>query len=152
MVSDPWSCIRPHKDAETFDSSGRTMKDMNKLFFELIQVAIGKRVCLSYPPSATVWQTLYEMAKKQSLVGICFAGAQRLVSRQQTPPEMLYLQWMGMATCDTTQKQISPSETPIPEVCACDTAIVIKNDIIVQDSCRAYISEDTMNLSVQALK
>lgn len=40
---------------------------------------------------------LYEMAKKQSLVGICFAGVQRLQGQKQSPPEMLYLQWMGMA-------------------------------------------------------
>ena len=69
----------------------------NKIFFELIQVAIGKRVCLSHTPSAAEWQTLYDMALKQSLVGICFAGVQKLQELQQAPPEMLYLQWMGMA-------------------------------------------------------
>lgn len=37
------------------------------------------------------------MAKKQSLVGICFAGVQKLQMRRQMPPEMLYLKWMGMA-------------------------------------------------------
>ena len=42
------------------------------------------------------WQMLYEMAKKQSLVGICFAGMQKLQKQQQCPPEILYLQWMGM--------------------------------------------------------
>lgn len=69
----------------------------NKIFFELIQVAIGKRVCLLHTPSAAEWQTLYDMALKQSLVGICFAGVQKLQEQQQAPPEMLYLQWMGMA-------------------------------------------------------
>lgn len=73
------------------------MADVNSLFFELIQVAIGTRVCLSHTPKASEWQTLYDMALKQSLVGICFAGVQRLVSQQQAPPEMLYLKWMGMA-------------------------------------------------------
>lgn len=70
---------------------------MEKLFFELIRVAIGNAVCLSHTPKAAVWNGLYAMAKKQSLVGICFAGVQRLQSQQQSPPEMLYLQWMGMA-------------------------------------------------------
>lgn len=37
------------------------------------------------------------MAKKQSLVGVCFAGVQKLVNQQQEPPEMLYLTWLGMA-------------------------------------------------------
>lgn len=78
---------------------------MNKLFFELVQVALGKRVCLSHTPRSTgsglafadEWKALYDMAKKQSLVGVCFAGVQRLQTQRQEPPEMLYLTWMGMA-------------------------------------------------------
>lgn len=71
--------------------------DINKLFFELIRVAIGNQECLSRTPSAAEWQMLYDIPKKQSLVGICFAGVQRLQKQEQTPPEMLYLQWIGMA-------------------------------------------------------
>ena len=37
------------------------------------------------------------MAKKQSLVGVCFAGVQKLVNQHLEPPEMLYLTLMGMA-------------------------------------------------------
>lgn len=51
---------------------------MNKLFFELIRVAIGNAVCLSHTPNADEWGELYAMTKKQSLVGVCFAGVQRL--------------------------------------------------------------------------
>lgn len=68
-----------------------------ELFFELIRVAIGNQVCLSHSPSADEWGKLYDMAKKQSLVGVCFAGVQKLVVQQQAPPEMLYLTWLGMA-------------------------------------------------------
>lgn len=68
-----------------------------RLFFELIRVAIGNAVCLSHTSTAAEWNELYAMAKKQSLVGICFAGVQRLQMQQQCPPEQLYLQWMGMA-------------------------------------------------------
>lgn len=67
------------------------------LFFELIQVALGSRVCLSYTPRAEEWGKLYEIAEKQSLVGVCFAGVQRLQAQRQEPSEMLYLTWMGMA-------------------------------------------------------
>lgn len=70
---------------------------MERLFFELLQISLGKRVCLSRTPSADEWGTLYALTKKQSLVGVCFAGVQRLQMQQQTPPEQLYLQWMGMA-------------------------------------------------------
>ena len=73
------------------------MININKLFFELIQVAIGTRICLSHTPSADEWGELYAMAKKQSLVGVCFAGVQKLQTQRQEPPEMLYLTWMGMA-------------------------------------------------------
>lgn len=67
------------------------------LFFDLIRVSIGQQVCLSHTPCADEWGELYAMAKKQSQVGVCFAGVQRLVGQQQEPPEMLYLTWMGMA-------------------------------------------------------
>lgn len=72
-------------------------KSINQLFFELIQVAISTRICLSHTPSADEWGELYAMAKKQSLVGVCFAGVQKLQTQSQEPPEMLYLTWMGMA-------------------------------------------------------
>ena len=49
------------------------MKDKNTLFFEVIRIAIGNQLCLSNTPSADEWGELYAMAKKQSLVGICFA-------------------------------------------------------------------------------
>lgn len=91
---------------------------IEQLFFELIRVAIGTQVTLSRPPSACEWKELYNMAKKQSLVGICFAGLQKLYNsvnqepRTQNPQpnstqnqepitqnldEVQYLTWMGMA-------------------------------------------------------
>lgn len=70
---------------------------MRKLFFELVQVALCKRICLSRTPSEAEWGELYAIAKKQSLVGVCFAGIQRLQQQRQEPPEMTYLTWMGMA-------------------------------------------------------
>lgn len=79
---------------------------MTKLFIELIQISISSRVCLSRTPNATEWGELYAVAKKQSLVGVCFAAVQRLSniedSIHHTPytinlSEVLYLQWLGMA-------------------------------------------------------
>ena len=74
-----------------------TKIDINTLFFELIQVALGMRICLSHTPSADEWGELYKMAKKQSLVGVCFVGVQKLVEQRQELPEMLYFTWLGMA-------------------------------------------------------
>lgn len=80
------------------------MNKTNQLFFELIQVSLGTRKCLSHTLSADEWGKLYDMAKKQSLLGICFAGVQKLKAQRQASNswgdelgEMLYLQWLGMA-------------------------------------------------------
>lgn len=70
---------------------------LSSIFYQLIQVALGQRSCLSHSPNADEWGELYAMAKKQSLVGVCFAGVQRLQQQRQEPPEMTYLTWMGMA-------------------------------------------------------
>lgn len=48
------------------------------MFFELIRVAIGTQVSISRLPSANEWDELFELAKKQSLVGITFIGLQKL--------------------------------------------------------------------------
>ncbi|MDD6803574.1 MAG: nucleotidyltransferase family protein [Prevotellaceae bacterium] len=73
------------------------MNCINNIFFELVQVAIDTRICLSHTPSADEWGELYKMAKKQSLVGVCFVGVQKLVEQRQELPEMLYFTWLGMA-------------------------------------------------------
>ena len=77
------------------------MKDINELFFELTRLSIETQQSLSYGPSAKEWQLLYDMAKKQSLVGICFAGVQKLVDSEEEDycgmNELQYLTWMGMA-------------------------------------------------------
>ena len=71
------------------------------MLFELIRVAIGVQDCLSHSPTADEWGKLYEMAKKQSLVGVCFAGVQKLVDSESGNycgmNELQYLTWMGMA-------------------------------------------------------
>lgn len=77
------------------------MNNIQQLFFELIRVAIGTQDLLTQPPSAKEWQLLYDMAKKQSLVGISFAGVQKLVDSEKEDycgmTELQYLTWMGMA-------------------------------------------------------
>lgn len=74
---------------------------MNQLFFELIRVAIGTQETLSRPPSNGEWKQLFAMAKKQSLVGVCFAAVQKLnssnTSNTSNLSELQYLTWMGMA-------------------------------------------------------
>ena len=60
---------------------------MNDLFFELIRVALGNADRLSHIPKPKEWQMLYDMAKKQNFVGICFAGVKRLVNSENIGKE-----------------------------------------------------------------
>lgn len=82
------------------------MNDIDNLFFELIRVAIGTQEMLSVAPSEEEWHQLYDMAKKQSIVGICFVGLQQMggsVMQLKNNPltENLskkdYMRWMAMA-------------------------------------------------------
>lgn len=50
---------------------------------ELIYFDIGSQVCLSRTPKVKEWQVLYAVAKKQSLVGVHFAGVQKLKAQKQ---------------------------------------------------------------------
>ena len=74
---------------------------MNELFFELIRLSIGSQSSLSHQPTEKEWKRLYDMALKQSLVGICFAGVRKLCDSDAEyyhgMTEMQYLVWMGMA-------------------------------------------------------
>lgn len=70
---------------------------MQDLFFELIQVAIGRKTCLSHTPTAKEWETLYRMAESQAVLGICFVGVKRTKDTQTGMPGHLFLQWLAMA-------------------------------------------------------
>ena len=71
--------------------------NIENLFYQLLRMALGRQVCLPHTPNEQEWKALYELAKKQSLIGVCFAGVQKLQTQRQGPPEMTYLTWMGMA-------------------------------------------------------
>ena len=71
--------------------------NIEHLFYQLLRMALGRQVCLPHTPNEQEWKALYELAKKQSLIGVCFAGVQKLQTQRQEPPEMTYLTWMGMA-------------------------------------------------------
>lgn len=70
---------------------------MQDLFFELIQVAIGRKNSLSYTPTAKEWEKLYRVAESQAILGICFAGVKRLQETGYSVPAPLFMQWLAMA-------------------------------------------------------
>ena len=67
-----------------------------ELFFNLIKCGIGKENALPYTPAEDEWEFLFEMAQKQTLAGIAFAGIERL-PQEQRPPRGVLLQWYKMS-------------------------------------------------------
>lgn len=71
---------------------------MNTLFFELLQVSVEHRKCLSRCISSKEWYSLFETAKNQAVIGIAFYGVQQLPKEQkETLPMRLKMQWLGIA-------------------------------------------------------
>lgn len=73
---------------------------MTSLFVELIQVAVGAKNTLSRIPSEDDWQQIYEIAAKQSIVGIVFSAIEILNKQDGAikPPMMLFYNWLGEVT------------------------------------------------------
>ena len=69
---------------------------MEELFFELLRVSVGKQESLSRMPNEEEWKQLADIANKQFLMGVCFAGVQKLIQKGIAPPRELLLNW---ATC-----------------------------------------------------
>ena len=68
---------------------------MENLFVELLQIAIGKRRCLSVIPTKEEWLFLYETAKQQSLLGVLFYGIQK--DGAEKPERKLLLKWYSVS-------------------------------------------------------
>lgn len=83
------------------------------LFFELIQVALGRKASLSHTPSAEQWQELYLLSKKQALLGINYAAIERL-PKEQRPPRKLLLQWCLAA--ERIKERNTELNNKIPEI------------------------------------
>ena len=69
---------------------------IQELLFELLRIAIGSQEYLLYTPTADEWKELFHLAEKHALVGVCFAGLQRLDTPEQRPPQKLLYQCIGI--------------------------------------------------------
>ena len=79
-----------------------------KLFFELLQVALDVRPQLDAAPSAQEWAKMMRMAREQALVGVCFAGVKKLERSGQLVnlPSSLKMQWLATAMQIQRQNEI----------------------------------------------
>lgn len=72
------------------------MNKIETLFFELLQLAIGRRDRLSCAPSDEEWYQLFDLSKKQALDGIVFCALEN-IPVDQCPPKPLIFQWSAHA-------------------------------------------------------
>lgn len=84
---------------------------MNGLFFELLQIAIGNRKELTRPLTDDEWASMYDICEKQALLGVAFAGVERL-PKEQCPPFDVLAEWVHDAQVakDRNQKVTKISE------------------------------------------
>ena len=67
------------------------------LFFELLQVALGRRERLSSTPTEREWTELFEMSQKQAVAGVAFYALEKLGQAGQKPPLSLLYNWIGLS-------------------------------------------------------
>lgn len=84
---------------------------MEELFFQLIRIAVGTRTSLSRIPSQEEWVELYEMAQKQSVVGVVYGAMTRLPEASR-PDDSLFGMWTALAsviheTNDRVNRQVA---------------------------------------------
>ena len=72
------------------------MVEINPLFFQLIQVALNRRVVLEKTPSEKEWEALLVLAKKQAVVGLTFETLDSLNRCNQSPPLPVLYEWIGI--------------------------------------------------------
>ena len=89
--------------------------DITDLFFALVRCGIGKENSLPYSPTPEKWRNLFEMAKKQTLIGITFAGIEKLPSEQR-PPKDIILQWYTVSeSIKSTNADLNKKVTAISQ-------------------------------------
>ena len=68
---------------------------MNRLFFELIQIALDQSEKLPHDLSDREWMELFNWSNKQAIAGITFAALDKLDKKGQKPPVPLIYEWFG---------------------------------------------------------
>lgn len=84
------------------------MVKVDKLFFELLQIALGNRERLSRVPSAEEWEEMYAESERQALTGVLLHGIERLKNLNadlNLNIERL-LQWIGVGQMIEQQNRL----------------------------------------------
>lgn len=86
---------------------------MQKLFFELIKVALGQLDCVDRAPLEEEWPKLYQMARQHGIAGTCYLGVEKLFEFGLRGPLDLMLDWMAESE-ETFDADIIEHYSPIP--------------------------------------
>lgn len=69
-------------------------------FLDLICIALGTKSSISQIPTQNEWKQVFDIAKKQTVLGICFVGVQKLRERKSESvanlPQTLFMQWLAI--------------------------------------------------------
>ena len=79
------------------ESTRQEKRPITELFFSLIRCGIGKEKELPYVPTPEQWHELFDIAGKQTLSGIAFAGIKEL-PQEQRPPKEILLRWIQISS------------------------------------------------------
>lgn len=66
------------------------------LFFELLQVALGQRDRLSFNPSQSEWEHLFQLSRQHTVVGVGYQAV-CLLPKEQSPEEGVLANWIWQA-------------------------------------------------------
>lgn len=72
-----------------------TVKHEHRMLFEILRLALnnsGECSALISAPSAEQWKKVYTLAKQQSVLGVAFAGIEKL-PKESRPPMQLLMRW-----------------------------------------------------------
>ena len=70
---------------------------MSTVFYELIQVALGKQEMLSSTPNEKDWYELYDISIRQAVAGFVFDALDKLSKKKQGVPLPLLYEWIGLS-------------------------------------------------------
>lgn len=75
---------------------------INDIFYRLIRISIGKDTDSPFVLSSQEWNSIYSIAKDQTLLGVCFVGIEWLYNNHPEVlfnlPKELKMQWYAIAT------------------------------------------------------
>lgn len=77
---------------------------------QLIQIAVGRRMGLSFMPTDREWAEGYETAINQAVAGVCFVGVKKLMECGLVP-EDLYYDWLSLVVDIQKQNALMDQRT-----------------------------------------